>query len=63
MCVCVCVFQCEQCLCWQHADCVGIDEEQPPEHYLCCICQSPHGMYLCVHVCPYDLRGVINSYL
>ncbi|XP_065897945.1 PHD finger protein 20-like isoform X2 [Dysidea avara] len=35
------MIQCEQCLCWQHADCVGIDEEQPPEHYLCCICQSP----------------------
>ena len=51
--VCVCVLlpvsptgQCEQCLCWQHADCVGIDEEQPPEHYLCCICQSPLGMSL-----------------
>ena len=39
-------FQCEQCLCWQHADCVGIDEEQPPEHYLCCSCQSPHGQCL-----------------
>jgi len=46
--------QCEQCLCWQHADCVGIDEEQPPEHYLCCICQSPLGM-VSIHTCTYRL--------
>ena len=27
------MIQCEQCLVWQHCDCMGVSES--PEHYLC----------------------------
>ena len=32
--------QCEQCLIWQHAACVGIDENYIPEHFLCAGCSK-----------------------
>ncbi|KAG0196017.1 hypothetical protein BGX31_005660, partial [Mortierella sp. GBA43] len=30
--------QCERCFVWQHAVCVGIDESNVPDKYLCEIC-------------------------
>ena len=36
--------QCEQCLCWQHGDCVGLTEETLPKKYICYICDNPPGL-------------------
>jgi len=35
--------QCEQCLCWQHGDCIDITKETLPEKYICYICTNPPG--------------------
>ena len=35
--------QCEQCLCWQHGECIDIREDTLPEKYLCCFCTNPPG--------------------
>lgn len=32
--------QCEECLCWNHAKCVGIDKPNIPHRYLCHKCRS-----------------------
>jgi len=32
--------QCEDCLVWQHAVCVGITKENVPESYFCDLCRS-----------------------
>ncbi|XP_019853492.1 PREDICTED: PHD finger protein 20-like isoform X2 [Amphimedon queenslandica] len=38
------MIQCDQCLTWQHGECVGIMENKTPESYLCPICSNPPGM-------------------
>ncbi|KAJ2842179.1 SET domain-containing protein 3, partial [Coemansia brasiliensis] len=45
---CICKFedddgftiQCENCLVWQHAVCVNIDQDNVPDEYLCEQCNS-----------------------
>ncbi len=39
----VIIMQCEQCLCWQHGDCIGIRSGSLPKKYICCICSNPPG--------------------
>lgn len=31
--------QCDQCEVWQHCDCVGLEEQDIPEHYYCEECK------------------------
>ncbi|KAI8887995.1 hypothetical protein K501DRAFT_330218 [Backusella circina FSU 941] len=31
--------QCDKCEVWQHCECVGLEEEQIPDHYYCDYCQ------------------------
>jgi hypothetical protein len=38
------MIQCEQCLCWQHGDCIGISKASLPKQYLCCFCTNPPGL-------------------
>lgn len=38
------MIQCDQCLSWQHGDCVEVDEEAPPEDYICYACSNPKGL-------------------
>ena len=36
------MIQCDICLCWQHGNCLGIDEEdQVPDKHVCSICKEP----------------------
>ena len=37
------MIQCEQCLTWQHSECVGLTENTVPPKYLCYICSNPKG--------------------
>lgn len=45
--------QCDQCEVWQHCDCVGLEEQDIPEHYYCEECKPEnhsvvkltHGRY------------------
>lgn len=37
------MIQCEQCLCWQHGDCIGIRSNLLPKKYICYICRNPPG--------------------
>ena len=46
----VCVSQCEQCLCWQHGDCIGVSKVSLPEKYLCCFCTNPPGQGGCTNI-------------
>ncbi len=36
--------QCEECLCWQHGDCVGIRSDILPKKYTCFICVNHPGI-------------------
>ncbi|KAK2168506.1 hypothetical protein LSH36_16g04013 [Paralvinella palmiformis] len=38
------MIQCEMCLCWQHAVCMGLMEETLPAKYICYICSNPPGI-------------------
>ena len=37
-------FQCEVCLCWQHASCMELTEATLPKKYVCYICTNPPGV-------------------
>ena len=39
----LCIFQCDVCLCWQHALCMEITNETLPKKYICYICANPPG--------------------
>ncbi|XP_068734964.1 uncharacterized protein [Montipora capricornis] len=38
------MIQCEQCLTWQHSECVGLNELTVPPNYLCYVCTNPRGL-------------------
>lgn len=38
------MIQCEQCLTWQHSECVGLSEVTVPPNYLCYVCTNPRGL-------------------
>ncbi|XP_048590122.1 uncharacterized protein LOC5508662 isoform X7 [Nematostella vectensis] len=38
------MIQCEQCLTWQHSECVGLTELTVPSKYLCYVCSNPKGL-------------------
>jgi hypothetical protein len=38
------MIQCDICLCWQHGNCLGVDDEdQVPEKHVCSICREPRA--------------------
>ena len=39
------MIQCEQCLTWQHSECVGLSEYTVPPRYLCYVCSNAKGNY------------------
>lgn len=38
------MIQCEQCLTWQHSECVGLSEQTVPPNYVCYVCAKPRGL-------------------
>ncbi|KAL9963085.1 hypothetical protein ACROYT_G032256 [Oculina patagonica] len=38
------MIQCEQCLTWQHSECVGLSEQTVPPNYICYVCVKPRGL-------------------
>eukprot|EP00794_Sanderia_malayensis_P012118 gene12118-13369_t len=38
------MIQCEQCLTWQHGDCVQLTIESVPKKYICYQCNNPKGL-------------------
>lgn len=42
----VCMVQCEQCFVWQHAECVGINEQDVPEIYHCENCDPTNPVHV-----------------
>lgn len=40
------MIQCENCDGWQHAECVGVDENQIPEQYYCELCKPDHPIHV-----------------
>lgn len=55
--------QCEQCLCWQHGDCIDITKETLPEKYICYICTNPPGeiFMFCVVNVQYNANTTSSS--
>jgi PHD finger protein 20 len=38
------MIQCDQCMTWQHSECVGVAENDTPENYMCPVCSNPPGL-------------------
>lgn len=43
------MIQCEQCLTWQHSECVGLSEHTVPPRYLCYVCSNAKGKALIIN--------------
>ncbi|KAG0180900.1 hypothetical protein DFQ28_001024 [Apophysomyces sp. BC1034] len=41
--------QCDKCEVWQHCDCVGLTEEEIPDHYYCDLCQPENHQLIKTH--------------
>ncbi|KAF7721950.1 hypothetical protein EC973_003911 [Apophysomyces ossiformis] len=41
--------QCDKCEVWQHCDCVGLTEEEIPDHYYCDLCKPENHQTIKTH--------------
>ena len=57
----LCLFQCEVCMCWQHASCFGITDRTLPKVYVCYVCENPPGKIPLYHYSDLEIRGLIGD--